>query len=151
MITAATKHTTATAPNSRDSGIELKNPAVHPASLLPSELDKKNTPIMRLTMRFGASLVTADRPTGLRHSSPHSSMKYAATSHSGLTLIPAALCAMAPAGTSSRNAIPANSSASTNFDGTDGWRGPSFTQIHANTGDNRITNSACTDTYHEDG
>src|SRR3989441_12170462 len=93
MTTAAPSDTAAVTPTSCASGIELKNPAVQPASRFPSQFDKKNTPIMRLTILVGASLVTALKPTGLRQSSPISSIVYVATSHSGLTLTPAPLCA----------------------------------------------------------
>src|SRR5216110_1064750 len=92
MTTAAPSDTAAVTPNSCASGIEPKKPAVQPASRFPSQFDRKKTPIMRLTMRVGASFVTALKPTGLRHSSPISSIVYAATSHSGLTLIPAQPC-----------------------------------------------------------
>src|SRR5438552_3144516 len=47
-------------------------------------------------------------------------MKYAPTSHSGLTFTPA--CAAAPAGISSTNASPTNINARANFAGDDGWR-----------------------------
>ena len=67
-------------------------------------------------------------------------MKYAPTSHNGLTFSPP--CAAAPAGMSRTNARPTNISASANFAGDDGWRGPSLTHSHANTGDSRITNAA---------
>ena len=64
-----------TYPNSVFSGIELKNPAAQPASLLPKAFERNHTPIISPTMRSGASLVTALRPTGLMHSSPSSEMK----------------------------------------------------------------------------
>src|SRR2546422_3517709 len=73
MTTAAPSDTAAVTPNSCASGIELKNPAVQPASRFPSQFDKKNTPIMRLTILVGASLVTALKPTGLRRSEEHTS------------------------------------------------------------------------------
>src|SRR5437763_16814658 len=69
MTTAAPSDTAAVTPNSCASGIEPKKPAVQPASRFPSQFDRKKTPIMRLTMRVGASFVTALKPTGLRHSS----------------------------------------------------------------------------------
>src|SRR2546422_3377411 len=56
-------------------------------------------------------------------------MKYAPTSHRGLTSTPP--CAAAPAGMSRTNARPTNISASANFAGDDGWRGPSLTHSHA--------------------
>ena len=62
--------TTVTMAKSVLSGIVLKKPAAQPASLLPTEFERNQTPIIRPTMRTGASLVTALRPTGLRHSSP---------------------------------------------------------------------------------
>src|SRR2546422_1240413 len=68
MTTAAPSDTAAVTPNSCASGIELKNPAVQPASRFPSQFDKKNTPIMRLTILVGASLVTA-----LKRSEEHTS------------------------------------------------------------------------------
>src|SRR2546422_8810142 len=74
-------------------------------------------------------------------------MKYAPTSHRGLTSTPP--CAAAPAGMSRTNARPTNISASANFAGDDGGRGPRLTHSHANTGDRGITNAACTDTNHE--
>src|SRR5262245_12946368 len=97
MTAVATSRTIVTYPNRVLSGIELKNPAVHPASLLPSALDRNQTPIISPTMRTGASLVTALRPIGLMHSSPSSETKYDATSHQGLTRMPW-LLAIAPAG-----------------------------------------------------
>src|SRR6266481_5050075 len=131
MTAAAPSVTAAVTPNSVGRGVMLMNPADQPASLLPRALERKNTPNITPTTRLGASLVTADSPT----------------SHSGLILTPP--CAMAPAGMRSTNARPTNSSASANFVGEDGCRGPSFTQIHANTGDSRITNAAWTDTNHD--
>src|SRR5207249_12305733 len=144
MTTAAPSVTAAVTPNRVGSGVVLMNPADQPASLLPSAFERKNTPIMRPTTCFGASLVTTDSPTGLRHSSPSSSMKYTATSHRGLILTPP--WAIAPAGMSSTKASPTNSSARANFAGEDGCRGPSFTHNHAKMGDKRITNAAWTDT-----
>src|SRR5207249_1746032 len=122
----------------------VMNPADHPASLLPRAFERKNTPIISPTTCLGASLVTTDSPTGLKHSSPSSSMKYTATSHRGLILTPP--WAIAPAGMSSTKASPTNSSARANFAGEDGCRGPSFTHNHAKMGDKRITNAAWTDT-----
>src|SRR5712664_134119 len=147
MTAAAPSVTAAVTPNSVGRGVVLMNPADQPASLLPRALERKNTPNITPTTRLGASLVTADSPTGLKQSSPSSSMKQTPTSHSGLILTPP--CAMAPAGMRSTNARPTNSSASANFVGEDGCRGPSLTQIHANTGDSRITNAAWTDTNHD--
>src|SRR5205807_7654529 len=108
MTAAALSVTAAVAPNKVGSGVVLMNPADQPASLFPSALERKNTPIMSpttclgasllttdrqvvglmmgVTTCLGASLLTTDRPTELRHSSPSSSMKYTATSHSGLIL-----------------------------------------------------------------
>ena len=40
---------------------------------------------------------------------------------------------------------------SANLAGTDGSRGPSRTQSHANTGARRITKSGCTDWNHDEG
>src|SRR2546421_6705813 len=151
MTTAAPSATAAVAPNKVGSGIELKNPAVQPASRFPSQFDKKNTPIMRLTILVGASLVTALKPTGLRQSSPISSIVYAATGHSGLTLTPAPLCAKSPAGTSRRNASPAQSKPIPNFVGLDGSRGPRRTHSQAITGASAITIIGCTDWSQEDG
>src|SRR5438094_8032476 len=71
-------------------------------------------------------------------------MKYAPTSHNGLTFSPP--CAAAPAGMSRTNARPTNISASANFAGDDGWRGPRLTHSPANTGDSRITNTPWTAT-----
>src|SRR5256886_13997382 len=48
MTTAAPSDTAAVTPTSCASGIELKNPAVQPASRFPSQFDKKNTPITRI-------------------------------------------------------------------------------------------------------
>ena len=59
----------------RSSGIVLMKPAAQPASLLPNAFDRNQTPIISPRMRTGASLVTALRPTGLRHSSPSSEMR----------------------------------------------------------------------------
>ena len=52
--------------NSVSSGIELKNPADHPASLLPNAFERNQTPIIKPTMRAGDTLVTALSPTGLQ-------------------------------------------------------------------------------------
>ena len=52
----------ATAPNSVGSGVVLKKPAAQPASLLPSAFERNQTPIIRPTMRTGASFVTTLRP-----------------------------------------------------------------------------------------
>src|SRR5205823_3894021 len=73
--TAAPSVTAAVTPNRVGSGVVLINPADQPASLLPRAFERKNTPIISPTTCFGASLVTTDSPTGLRHSSPSSSMK----------------------------------------------------------------------------
>ena len=51
-------------PKSSESGIDVKNPAVHPASLLPSAPAKNHTPIIIPTIFTGASFVNTDRPTG---------------------------------------------------------------------------------------
>src|SRR2546423_596193 len=56
--------TAAVAPNKVGSGVVLMKPADQPASLLPRAFERKNTPIMRPTIRAGASFVTTDRPTG---------------------------------------------------------------------------------------
>src|SRR5207302_10958067 len=50
---------------------------------------------------------------------------------------------------SSTKARPMNRRASANFAGLDGCRDPSFTHSQAKTGDNRITNAACTENNHE--
>src|SRR5438105_1159833 len=144
ITTAAPSVTAAVTPNSVGSGVVLMNPADQPASLLPRAFERKNTPIMSPTIRAGASLVTTDSPTGQRHTSPSSSMKYAPTSHSGLTFNPA--CAAAPAGISSTKARPTNISASANFAGDNACLGPSLTHTHANSGDKMITNADWTAT-----
>ena len=114
--------------------------ADQPASQLPAAFERKKMPSMRLTKRTGASFVTTERPTGLKHSSPSSWMKYAPTSQRGDTLTP--VCALTPAGMSSTNANPTNTSASANFAGLEGWRWPSRIQSQAKSGDSRITNAA---------
>src|SRR5947208_15578391 len=96
MTAAAPSVTAAVTPNKIGSGVVLMNPADHPASLLPRAFDRKNTPIIKPTILVGASFVTTDSPTGYRQTSPSSSMKYAPTSHKGLTLRPP--CARPPAG-----------------------------------------------------
>src|SRR5215471_1425027 len=151
MTAAATKSAIATFPNSRLSGIELMNPAVVPAILLPSAFDRNQTPIIRPTIRAGASLVTALRPTGLRHSSPSTEMKYAVNSHNGLTRTPAALCAADPAGTRTRKATPTKSRLKANFAGTDGSRFPSAIHSQPKTGASTHTKIACAETNHDEG
>src|SRR5579859_1573630 len=75
MTPLAISRTTVTSQKSVCSGTVLKKPAAQPASLLPNALDRNHTPIIRPTMRSGASLVTALSPIGLTHSSPSSEMK----------------------------------------------------------------------------
>src|SRR4051794_1554873 len=135
----------ATSLNSWRSGIVLKKPAAHPASLLPNEFDSSHTPIIKPTMRGGDSLVTALRPTGYRHNSPSSEIPYDTISHHGETRTPAPLWAAVPAGTSTRNAKPMSSTPIASFAGTDGSCRPRRTHIHANTGASTITNTGCTD------
>src|SRR5262245_8388193 len=53
-------------------------------------------------------------------------------------------CAIAPAGTSTKNDKAMNTSASANFAGTDGSRGPSLIHNQANSGASRITQIGCT-------
>src|SRR5438094_8347110 len=151
MIADAISSTIATSANSVRSGTVLKNPAAHPESLFPNAFDRIQTPIITPTMRGGDSLVTALRPTGYRHSSPSSEMPYATTSHHGLTRTPGARCAMAPAGTSTRNDMPMNTTPSAIFAGTDGSCLPRGTHIHANTGASIITKIGWTDWNHEEG
>jgi hypothetical protein len=43
---------------------------MRPPMKLPSEIERKYTPSIMLTMRGGASLLTVESPTGERHSSP---------------------------------------------------------------------------------
>ena len=69
-MAAATKVVSATVPNSVGSGSRSKNPPANPASLFPVAIDKNHTPIIEPTIRLGASFVTVERPTGLRHNSP---------------------------------------------------------------------------------
>src|SRR6478736_112154 len=70
--TEAPSVSAATVPKSVAMGIAPRKPAAHPAILLPAAFDRKNTPIIRPTMRTGESFVTTLSPTGLRHSSPTS-------------------------------------------------------------------------------
>src|SRR5262245_23098294 len=101
------------------------------------------TPIIRLTIRVGASLVMELRPTGLRQSSPHVCSKYVVMSHIGLTRAPdAADCA---AGTSTRNPRPANINPSENLAGLDGCCDPSFIQSQAKAGAKTMRKKALTD------
>src|SRR4051812_45921912 len=58
-IADVTNRMIATSLNSCRSGIVLKNPAAHPASLLPKAFDSSHTPIIKPTIRGGDSLVTA--------------------------------------------------------------------------------------------
>src|SRR3982751_7134702 len=138
ITAAAITNTSVTYPNSVFNGIELKKPAAHPASLLPNAFERNHTPIIRPTMRSGASFVTALRPTGLMHSSPSSETKYDAISHHGLTRMPSPL-ASAPAGTSTRNDRLMKNRPNANFAGTDGSRGPRRNQSHPNTGASAMT------------
>ena len=62
-------------PKSVTSGAELMNRVDQPASQLPRAFDRKNAPSNRLTSRTGATFVTNDKPTGLKHSSPNSWMR----------------------------------------------------------------------------
>src|SRR5690242_6828823 len=130
--------TAATDPKSIGNGIVLKNPAVQPASLFPTAPERNHTPIINPRIRAGASLVTTLSPTGLRLNSPTSSIKYAHTSHHGLTRIPGPACALAPAGTRSRNAKPANRRPIANLVGLDGSLLPSRIQSQAITGASRM-------------
>jgi hypothetical protein len=50
---------------------------------------------------------------------------------------------------SNTKASPTNRSASANFAGEDGCRGPSLTHSQAKMGDKRITNAAWMDTNHD--
>src|SRR5262249_50646260 len=124
---------------------------VQPAILFPTAADRNHTPIIKPRIRAGASLVTTLRPTGLRLSSPSSSMKYAKTSHHGLTRMPVHRCAAAPAGTRRRTAMPAKSSPIATVAGLEGSRLPNRTHSQARIGARRITNNAGTDWNHEDG
>src|SRR5260221_1918419 len=102
-------------------------------------------------MRTGASFVTTLRPTGLRHSSPSSEMKYAATSHHGLTRVPVPSWANRAAGTSTRNANAMKNSPQANFAGLEGSREPSRIQSHAKAGARRMTKIGWTDWNHDEG
>src|SRR5262249_38413546 len=113
--------------------------------------DRNQTPIISPRIRAGASLVTTLRPTGLTQSSPSSETKYVAISHHGLTRTPAALCAVAPAGTRIRKARPMNSTPIANFAGTGGSRDPRRIHSHANAGASRITKIGGTDWNQDDG
>src|SRR3954462_13811510 len=144
ITAAAVTNTSVTYPNSVFNGIALKKPAAQPASLLPNAFERNHTPIISPTIRSGASLVTALRPTGLTHSSPSSEMKYDTISHHGLTLMPA-LLAIAPAGMSTANDSPIIRRPHANFAGTDGSCRPSRSHIQPKTGARRMTKIGCTD------
>jgi len=72
---AAANVATATVPKSVGKGIVLKKPAAQPAMMSPTATDKNQTPIIKPTIRTGASLVTTLKPTGLMESSPISTTK----------------------------------------------------------------------------
>src|SRR5262249_54075524 len=59
-----------TYPKSLSSGIARKKDASRPPRKFPTEMERKNTPIVIPAIRLGASLVMALNPTGLKHSSP---------------------------------------------------------------------------------
>src|SRR5262245_17049110 len=150
MTTAAANAIPATQPNSVGSGIELKKPAANPASLFPTALARNHTPIIKPTIRIGASLVTTLRPTGLKHISPTTCKKYDVASHNAPTRIPWA-CAIIPAGTITINARPTKKSPNANFAGLEGLRGPRLNQSQAKTGARIKTRIAGTDWNHDAG
>src|SRR4051812_30325 len=150
ITTLATSSTIVTSRKRSWRGIVLKNPAAHPASLLPNAFDRNHTPIIRPTMRTGDSFVTTLRPTGLTHNSPSSEIAYAQNSHHGLTRTPSA-CAAVPAGTRIRNDSPMNSTPMANLPGTDGPRLPSRIQSSAKSGASRMTRTGCTVWNHDEG
>src|SRR6185503_4118227 len=151
ITTAVTSNTPVTMLKSVSSGIELKNPADHPASLLPNAFERNQTPIIKPTMRTGDTLVTALSPTGYRHTSPNSASRYTAMSHNGLMRVPPSAWAIAPAGTSTRNPRPMNRTPRAILAGTDGSRGPSRTHIHAKIGAKMTTKIGGTDWNHDEG
>src|SRR5437870_3417046 len=139
----------ATAPKSIGSGNVSKNPATQPPILFPNAVARNHTPIMSPTIRGGASLVTTDSPTGLRHSSPTVWSKYTPISHMGLTNTPP--CAAEAAGTSSRKPRPTKNNPNVNLAGLLGSRDPSETQIQAKTGARRMRNAELSDWNQVDG
>ncbi|MNV61433.1 hypothetical protein D3C71_1539400 [compost metagenome] len=60
------------------------------ASVSENAVARNQVPIIRLTTRGAASWVTADKPTGDRHISPISRIRYASTSHHTLAICPVA-------------------------------------------------------------
>src|SRR5690606_5393950 len=58
------------------------------ASVSENAVARNQVPIIRLTTRGAASWVTADRPTGDKHISPISRIRYASTNHHTLAICP---------------------------------------------------------------
>src|SRR6195256_5604421 len=111
-----------TAPKIFGSGNVSNSPATFPPTKLPSESERNQTPIIEPTSRVGASLVTVERPTGLRLNSPMVWKKDTATSHQKLTgpLCEAIHAAMA----TTRNPRPRLKRPRANFAGLEGSRRP---------------------------
>ena len=112
---------------------------------LPTDVARNHTPIISEATRAGARRVMADRPTGLRQSSPIVANRYESISQIQPTLFPPA--AIDAAGTMITNDSEANSKPTANFAGLDGLRVPSFTQIHANTGESNTIHPEFTDCH----
>ena len=102
-------------------------------------------------MRAGDTFVTALMPTGLQTELAELGDQYDTISHHGLTRTPSAACAIAPAGTSTRNDSAMKNSPSANLAATDGSRGPSLIHSHANIGARMITKSGGTDWNQDEG
>ena len=96
-------------------------------------IERNHTPIIAPTILGGASFVTIERPTGLKHSSPIVCKKYKPMSHHGLTSTPGS-CAILAAGMIRANPSPTKINPSANFTGLEGCRGPRRIQSHANSG-----------------
>src|SRR2546422_10997531 len=69
-------------------------------------IERNHTPIIAPTILGGASFVTMERPTGLKHSSPIVCKKYKPMSHHGLTSTPCS-CAILAVGLGFALIIPA--------------------------------------------
>src|SRR6478672_5398777 len=59
MTMLAATSTPVVQPKSVSNGMDDMKPAIQPASLLPNEIDRNHTPIIKPTMRGGDSLLTA--------------------------------------------------------------------------------------------
>src|SRR6185437_6572116 len=108
--------------------------ATEPAILFAAALARNQTPIKSEAKRTGATLVTYDRPTGERQSSPQVWKVYAATSQNGLTRAP--VSARVPPMTMNTKPVARSARPSTILSAVEGSRRrrPSDVHIQAKSG-----------------